>query len=192
MQQHTTSESNGLGVAGFVVSLVGLVTCGLIAPIGAVMSAFAMKKEPKGLAIAGLVIGIIGSLWILGIVILAVVLGGLGAVLGLVGLAIGAELETMSETRDLAPAVEAYRVASDGQLPADVTVLPGYAQQDEYTDSWDNPYRVRPDGEGFTFFSVGMDGTAGTDDDIEGFSTVRVSEMQQLIEDLEGAGDTGP
>lgn len=192
MQQHTTSESNGLGVAGFVVSLVGLVSCGLIAPIGAIMSAFAMKKEPKGLAIAGLVIGIIGSLWIVGIVILVIVFGGLAALLAAAGIAFGEEFETISETRSIVPMVEAYRVANDGQLPADVTVLPGYLQQDSYLDTWDNPYQIRPDGEGFTFFSVGQDGAAGTNDDIEGFSTVRVSDMQQLVEDLEDAGGPRP
>ena len=57
---------NGLAVAGFVVSLVGLICAGLICGIlSVVFSAVALKQIPaknqggKGLAVAGLVIGII-------------------------------------------------------------------------------------------------------------------------------------
>lgn len=59
-------ESNGLGIAGFVVSLCGLIlTCGCASPIGLVLSLVALRKEPRGLAIAGTVIGAIGSLMII-------------------------------------------------------------------------------------------------------------------------------
>lgn len=59
------TQTNGLGIAGFVLSLVGLVLfwvpfLDVIAPlIGIVLSAFGMKHKPNGLAIAGLVIGIV-------------------------------------------------------------------------------------------------------------------------------------
>ena len=66
------ARPNGLGVAGFVVSLLGLLSCGLIAPIGLILSALAMRRLPRGLAIAGLVLGILGTLE------LAVVATGVG------------------------------------------------------------------------------------------------------------------
>ena len=64
---------NGLGIAGFVLSLVGL--CFFWVPffnaisslIGLILSGFGMKKKPNGLAIAGLVIGIIA--FIIGLII---------------------------------------------------------------------------------------------------------------------------
>ena len=55
--------SNGLGIAGFICSLVGLFLCGgIICPVGLILSAMGLRKEPKGLAIAGLIIGLIGTL----------------------------------------------------------------------------------------------------------------------------------
>lgn len=56
-------QSNGLGIAGFVVSLVALLFCWLpyfnaiTALTAVILSAIGLKKLPKGLAIAGLIIG---------------------------------------------------------------------------------------------------------------------------------------
>lgn len=61
--------SNDLGVAGFV-SLLGLLTCGCIAPLGLLLSVMALSKQPRGLAIAGTVIGTIGSLWVFALLLL--------------------------------------------------------------------------------------------------------------------------
>lgn len=54
-------ESNTLGLAGFIVSLVGWVTCGLLCPVGTLLCLFAMKRRPRGFAVAGLIVGGIGS-----------------------------------------------------------------------------------------------------------------------------------
>jgi hypothetical protein len=56
------TPSNGLGTAGFIVSLVGLVTCGLLCPIGLLLSVFGLLKPPRGFAIAGTLIGGLGSI----------------------------------------------------------------------------------------------------------------------------------
>ncbi|MCC9605360.1 DUF4190 domain-containing protein [Blastopirellula sp. JC732] len=56
------SDPNNMGLAGFIVSLVGLVSCGLLSPIGMVLSLFGMRKQPKGLAIAGFVMGLVGTI----------------------------------------------------------------------------------------------------------------------------------
>src|SRR5688572_31071314 len=58
------ASSNGLGVAGLIVSIVGWLTCGLLCPIGVLLSLFGLFKRPRGLAIAGLVVGLAGSLFL--------------------------------------------------------------------------------------------------------------------------------
>lgn len=65
IKQKLEGESNGLAIAGFVCSIVGLIIFGLILGLLAVIfSAIGLKRaqagaKGKGLAIAGLVIGII-------------------------------------------------------------------------------------------------------------------------------------
>ena len=74
------TQSNSLGIAGFIVSLVGFLGgCfggALLCPIGLILSAVAIRRPPKGFAIAGLILGILGSLWLL---IGVLFLGGIGA-----------------------------------------------------------------------------------------------------------------
>jgi len=77
--QQMSSKSNGLGVAGFVMALIGLVFCWvpvfgwIMWFLGLVFSFIGIFKSPRGLAIAGLVISLIG------LIILIVVLGAIGA-----------------------------------------------------------------------------------------------------------------
>lgn len=74
--------SNGLGMAGFICSLVGLFTCGVLFPIGLILSLIGVFFQPRGFAIAGLCISL-GSIvlvvvcWFL--FISALVLGGTAA-----------------------------------------------------------------------------------------------------------------
>jgi hypothetical protein len=62
---HHRPSTNGLGIAGFVVSLVGMlgacVGAAVLSPVGLILSAIALRRVPRGLAIAGLMLGIIGS-----------------------------------------------------------------------------------------------------------------------------------
>lgn len=66
INQTPAATSNGLGVAGFVCALVGLVFCWvpvfnwIMWALGLILSACGMMKQPKGLAIAGLVVSLIG------------------------------------------------------------------------------------------------------------------------------------
>src|SRR4051794_35388693 len=57
-------KSNGLGTAGFVVSLISFFCCGLSAPLGLVMSLVALLWAPRGMAAAGVVLGGLGSWWL--------------------------------------------------------------------------------------------------------------------------------
>lgn len=81
-QQIVREGSNSAGLAGFVISLVGLLSCGLLSPVGLIISMMGLKREPKGLAIAGVVIGLVGSLW----VIVALVFGLFAVILAALGL----------------------------------------------------------------------------------------------------------
>lgn len=76
-----TSQGNGMAVAGFVCSLVGLFLFGIIlGPLGIVFSAIGLSKAKKegrplrGLALAGLILGIVATLgWL---IVIAAVSGG--------------------------------------------------------------------------------------------------------------------
>ena len=66
LQADQRRNSNGFGVAGFVLSLIGVVPClALIAPVGLALSLIGLSRRPRGLAIAGTILGTIGSMWIL-------------------------------------------------------------------------------------------------------------------------------
>lgn len=70
-------KSNGVGTAGFVIALIGLIFCWipvldwLLWLLGLILSIVGVFKTPRGLAIAGIVISF------LGVIILAAVIGAL-------------------------------------------------------------------------------------------------------------------
>ena len=157
------APNNSLGVAGFVSSLVGLISCGLLSPVGLVLSAVAMRREPKGLATAGLVFGIIGSIWI----VVALVFGLFGVILAAIGIGVAAPfIGSAIELESLEAAIEA-RHQEVGTYPASLAELSGL-DQDALTDSWGSPsrYSVAADGASFTLTSNGPDKLPGTGDDL--------------------------
>src|SRR5215218_10075365 len=98
-------RGNGLGTAGFIVSIIGLFACGTLGPVGLTLSAFGMRKEPRGLAIAGLVIGIVGTLELLaliGFVIFATVATTRASV------AFAATVGTFAEMQEAKTHIESY------------------------------------------------------------------------------------
>lgn len=70
-------KGNGVGTAGFVIALIGLIFCWvpvldwLLWLLGLILSIVGVFKTPRGLAIAGIVISF------LGVIILAAVIGAL-------------------------------------------------------------------------------------------------------------------
>jgi hypothetical protein len=74
-------KGNGVGTAGFVLALIGLIFCWVPAVnwilwiLGAILSIVGCFKEPRGLAIAGVVISFIG------LILIIAVLGALAALL---------------------------------------------------------------------------------------------------------------
>ena len=166
-QVHVVLEkkpSNGLGIAGFVVSLVGLVcTLGVLSPVGLLLSLLAVFKPPRGFAIAGVVVGVVGT-------VLAAVVGVGMWMLWLVGEkaveSLGPEVETVSEILVIDGKVRgAYD--SSGDPPSEEK---GNALVSEHLDGWGRPFRyvLSPDTRQFLWKveSAGEDGKFGTPDDI--------------------------
>jgi hypothetical protein len=147
---------NSLGTAGFVVSLVGIVTCGLLSPIGFVLSLIGLAKEPKGLAIAGSIIGGIGSLLFF--------ITGLGVLAGLVVVLIpvGQVTETEATVEMAVRAIESH-ADETGELPS---VDEGRELIAEFEDAWGNALRYEPGRDSFTVRSAGSDGAFDTADDV--------------------------
>ena len=76
-------NSNGIGVAGFILALIGLffgwipVIGWIIWILGLILSFIGVFKSPRGMAIAGLIISLIGF------IITFLILGSIGIALGL-------------------------------------------------------------------------------------------------------------
>jgi hypothetical protein len=113
-------DQNGLGLASFIVSLVGLASVGLLSPIGAVMGLIALRREPKGFAIAGVVIGLLGSIGICIVSAFALAFFGIMGVgfAAMVMSLIYAQIEDGLNTLTSASGVIAqWQLTHDGQLP---------------------------------------------------------------------------
>lgn len=81
INQTETKESNGIGIAGFVIALIALFLSWIpffgwiLWLLGLVFSFVGIFKFPKGFAIAGLVISLIG------LIILIVVVGAIASLM---------------------------------------------------------------------------------------------------------------
>ena len=56
--------TNALGVVGLVFSCLGFITCGLLSPIGFLLSMIGLLNQPRTAAVVGSVIGFLGSFWL--------------------------------------------------------------------------------------------------------------------------------
>jgi len=158
-------ETNGLGLAGFIVSLIGLVSCGLISPIGLVLSFVGLFRQPKGFAIAGFVLGLLGSAWILALFVLGAFVAVLVPILAFVGF--GGYAEAFADGVEISEAVDRY-YEQNGTLPSSIDDLSG-VESDDLEDFWGNQYRLEVDEQAgeIRVISNGPDGQPGNDDDIE-------------------------
>lgn len=147
------APTNGLGTAGFIVSLLGLfLTCGLLSPVGLFFSGLAMFRKPRGMAFAGVVMGGIGTAWV-------AVVGGMLAI-GLIGgasvyqtgTAIVSAAERIEQHREQYGAYPDYQVGNE--------LLAGV------NDGWNNRVRYHLQADEAVITSAGPDGRFDTDDDI--------------------------
>jgi hypothetical protein len=160
--------SNGLGLAGFVVSLVGLLSLGILCPIGLILSLFALAKRPRGFAVAGVILGLLGSCG--GIIAVVAIVGAVAAAITLGSMAYVAlndpeHLEVSTDLSEIGQAVERARTP-EGYPPAALTTL--RLDSDILLDPWGRPYEYHlvTEQPGYEVTSWGPDGKAGTDDDI--------------------------
>ena len=152
---------NALGIAGFVVSLVGLVfTFGLLCPLGLLLSFFGLFSRNRGFAVAGLVLGIIGS---------SIVALGVGAI----ALAASAahhhqvEIPRQEKTYEILNIacieIEAYR-QEEGRLPEGIE---GNKLVLRFEDAYGNAVRYEPEDNGqYAIRSAGPDEQFDTPDDL--------------------------
>jgi hypothetical protein len=197
-------QTNGLGVFGFFVALIGLfIPTGIVSLLGLVLSLAAIGRAPRGFATMGVVLGLLGTVFWLVIMILAAALGLVG--LAIAGVAIGVcfmlvnpeVVETTTDMVNIAIAAEDYKQHHDG-LPDSIDKLD--LSVAVTTDPWGDRYRfVLADVEhGFDIISAGPDGKFGTDDDVcftrldrvwedavEGFGE-KMEEFGQKMEAVQG------
>jgi len=155
--------SNGLGVAGFIVSLLGFFSCGILSPLGLLFSFIALFKRPRGFAIAGFILGLIGSVWIAVIVVIVFAIFGLSiAAVSSMGSGL---FEVLMDTYRIQAAV-ALHYQNNGSVPLTLDGLG--LDADTLTDPWGNPYRyeIDMDGRHYSIATPGPDGAWGTDDDV--------------------------
>jgi hypothetical protein len=140
-----------MGTAGFIVSLVGVLTCGVLCPIGLILSLIGIGKEPKGLAIAGTIIGAVGSLLIVVLVLVVNLLipRGQAAATDVILINAVSEIEAHAERTGSLPSAEE-----------------GQELLEELRDAWGNELRYEPVGDSFAIRSAGPDEVFDTDDDI--------------------------
>lgn len=156
--------SNGMGIAGFICSLVGLLGCPLLSPVGLIFSFIGIFREPRGLAIAGLVLGAVGSM---GFLVAIVVFGGLIALGVAVLAALGFErFEAIVEMGMINAEITEYRQQA-GSFPDSLDKVSGL-DADTLQDPWGRPYRyiLSADGSSYMLVSDGPDRQSDTGDDI--------------------------
>lgn len=171
----TESKFNGLALFGFILAVIGLfIPTGIVALLGMILCFAALGRPPRVLATLGVIIGFIGSIiWLLvmGLAVIAGLVGALGAGVMGVGMA-GAFMLTQPEavevTADMvrvAAATERYYHEHD-EMPSDIKQL-GIGIKGQ-TDPWGGAYIMEPiDQEPyFNILCAGPDGAFDTDDDI--------------------------
>jgi hypothetical protein len=157
-------SENGLGIAGFILSLIGLLSCGLLSPLGLVFSFAGMFKRPRGLAIAGLILGLVGCLW----VVVTVVVIGLAAIFSCLSVAVPAHARaghvmTQAAITAAEARIEEFRAEHNG-LPSEDE---GQDLIAGAKDAWGRALRYERYGrDDFEVRSAGPDGRFDTPDDV--------------------------
>ncbi len=177
-------QTNGMAIAGFVCSLVGMVSGGhLLSPIGLILSLVALKREGgRGWAIAGIIIGGLGicgwliAFLVFGVAMLAAL--GIGAAAVAFAMSEPEKIELTADVGVMTAAIEAHRDVT-GALPADLDALDLGAPF--ITDPWGNPYRyiLVPERAGYEIMTNGPDGAPDTTDDANVRDLLEIWQMDE-------------
>lgn len=196
------SGTNGLGIAGFVCSLVGLCSGGVLSPVGLVLSLIALGKRPRGFAIWGVVLGALGSCGILlALLLVPLVIAGALAAAGLAGFAAviagagGTDIESQFDMAVLSLNTE-ERIAQStgGVLPATLDeAAPGVSERLK-TDAWGHAYNfeLTEGGTRYRLFSAGPDGVPKTADDIVFLTPMKWKDQESRLDTSEPAWLSAP
>jgi hypothetical protein len=152
--------SNAMGVAGLIISILALIfTCGLLSPIGLLLSLIGLFRRPRGEAIAGTIIGGIGTLAVVSVLAFVVLVSS-----SAVNAARHAESRKITHQAMAAAEldVEEFRF-QHGSLPAGIE---GNKIVLQHHDGWDTSLRFEPDGDLYRIRSAGPDREFDTRDDI--------------------------
>ncbi len=175
-------QTNGMAIAGFVCSLVGLFTA-ILSPIGLILSLVALRREGgRGWAIAGIILGSLGLCgWLIAFVVAgAAMLAalGIGAAAFAFALSEPEKIELTADVGVMTAAIEAHREVT-GALPADLDALDLGAPF--LTDPWGNPYRyiLLPDRAGYKIMTNGPDGAPDTADDANVRDLLEIWQMDE-------------
>lgn len=161
-------KENMLGLIGFITSVVGFVfTCGILSPIGLLLSLGGLLSRPRGYALAGVVTGLLGSVWI---VLLAGAFWGMMTVAMVAKPAIeqaivevGAMSTTVNNMSEAKKQIEAFR-EENKRLPDGVE---GNKIVATFKDSQGNPLRYEAKEDGYLIRSSGKDQKFETPDDLD-------------------------
>ncbi|MGY8767367.1 MAG: hypothetical protein ACKVH8_02890 [Pirellulales bacterium] len=154
-------SSNSLGLVGFFVSLFGLIfTCGLLSPLGLLLSIWAAMYSPKGTAVAGIVIGSIGTL------LLAFCVGTFAMAANKAHYyshEVPMQQATYDQLHEAIVTIKQHEV-EQGQLPDGIA---GNRLVLEMHDAWDQSVRFELEDNGnYAVRSGGPDQTFDTEDDL--------------------------
>ena len=151
-------KENGFGLAGFIVSIAGLVLCGIPSVFGVILSLIGLRKEPKGLAIAGLLIGLVGLVELALAGFLAFSAYQVAQDAGTFFQQFAIEAELYEHARAIGDEWE-----TTSRIP---TQAEGEAMLLGKRDSIGNQIVYETDGTSFSLRTAGADGTLETEDDI--------------------------
>ena len=180
----THPPANNLGLAGFITSILGLVSCGVLSPVGLLLSLIGLTKQPRGFAVAGTVIGLIGTVFL--------ALMGVGIVLGILGIGAGVKAlkeyaSTHEQAMKLYVDLEQQRAQSAGKT-LDATTATALAAK--YTDGWGTPLRADVAAGVVTVISAGRDKSFDTNDDLR-FNELDLKPTSMPSTTQPGAGGDG-
>lgn len=180
-------QTNGMGLAGFIVSLVGLLaTCGLLCPIGLLFSVVALFKKPRGFAIAGTILGGLGTLALasIGVLFVTGVFWGIAA-------AQNTQARFHNQFAMETASLEIDQLyLQNGTLPNDVIGSQSISQS-AMTDNWNQPLSYRKlASDRFEIISMGPDGQLNTPDDLKLEFTMSPNGTSQSNGSLIGSGWT--
>ncbi|MFG0256638.1 MAG: DUF4190 domain-containing protein [Phycisphaerales bacterium JB043] len=161
-------SQNNIGITGFVVSLLGIFTLGILSPIGFIISMMGLTRAPRGFAIAGVIIGLIGSIELFAVILIVTAIAGAGLMVFLMFMGFkefGVEgLETFADSAEIVHQIVLYEKEHNA-LPASIDDLA--LEEKTLTDYWGNPYIITLDtpARRMTITTYGEDGQPDGDTD---------------------------